>query len=351
MRLKSLDLLRGITVALMILVNNGAGDEIYAALQHSKWNGLTPCDLVFPFFLFMVGMSTYLSLKKTLFKPSTAVFRKIGRRTVLLFLIGIAINWFDMVCDGRPLDLGHLRIWGVMQRIALCYGAVGILAVTLNHRYFLHTIMGLIILYMGILVWGDGYAYDAGTNILSRTDRWLLGESHLYHKSPVDPEGLLSTLPAIAHTMIGFWCCMNIQGQGQSMESKIKVLKYAGLVMVVLGFGLSLIGFGINKRIWSPSFVFVTCGFASWTLGLLAQYKFQGTLCLIFGMNPLFLYIVSEVLGILFGAFGIKDGIYSAIHSIVADGYLASLFYALFFLGIHGVLGFIIYRKNILIKV
>ena len=351
MRLKSLDLLRGITVALMILVNNGAGDEIYGALQHSKWNGLTPCDLVFPFFLFMVGMSTYLSLKKTLFKPSPAVFRKIGKRTALLFLIGLSINWFDMACDGRPLDLGHLRIWGVMQRIALCYGAVATLAVTLNHRYFLHTIMGLIILYMGILIWGDGYAYDASTNILARADHWLLGDAHLYHKSPVDPEGLLSTLPAIAHTMIGFWCCMSIQGNGQTLENKIKVLKYAGLVMVVLGFALSLIGFGLNKRIWSPSFVFVSCGFASWTLALLTQYAKGGNFWLIFGMNPLFLYVLSEVLGILFGSFGIKDGIYSALHSIITDGYLASLVYALFFVGIHAALGYVLYRKRIFIKI
>ena len=103
-------------------------------------------------------------------------------------------------------------------------------------------------------------------------DRSIFGIDHLYHRSPVDPEGLLSTIPAIAHTMIGFLCCKYISIAGQTVESKIKVLKVAGLVMVALGFGLSLIGFGINKRIWSPSYVFVTCGFASWILGILVQF-------------------------------------------------------------------------------
>ncbi len=91
--------MRGLTVALMILVNNG-GEHNYSFLEHSKWNGLTPCDLVFPFFLFMVGMSTFISLKKTEFKPSAHVYRKIAKRTILLFLIGLGINWFDMICNG-----------------------------------------------------------------------------------------------------------------------------------------------------------------------------------------------------------------------------------------------------------
>ena len=230
-RLKSLDVMRGLTVALMILVNNG-GEHNYSFLEHSKWNGLTPCDLVFPFFLFMMGMSTFLSLKKTEFKPSAAIYRKIAKRTVLLFLIGLGINWFDMICNGGGLDFAHLRIWAVLQRIALCYGVVAMLAITLNHRYFIHTIIGLIVIYMGILVFGNGYAYDASINILAQVDRSIFGIDHLYHRSPVDPEGLLSTIPAIAHTMIGFLCCKYISIAGQTVESKIKVLKVAGLVMV-----------------------------------------------------------------------------------------------------------------------
>ena len=378
-RLKSLDVMRGLTVALMILVNNG-GEHNYSILEHSKWNGLTPCDLVFPFFLFMMGISTYLSLKKSAFKPSATVYRKIAKRTCLLFMIGLGINWFDMVCAGNALDFAHLRIWAVLQRIAICYGIVSVLAITVNHRYFIHTIIGLLVIYMGILAFGNGYAYDSSVNIISQVDLHLFGYDHLYHKSPVDPEGLLSTIPAIAHTMIGFLCCKYISIAGQSVLSKIKFLKIAGLVMLTLGFFLSLIGFGINKRIWSPSYVFVTCGFAAWLLSILVQFidkKGEGaaekniiaeknieesgnqkassdsyvtTLFLAFGMNPLFLYVMSEFLAIVFGSFGIKADIFSFIQSLITDDYLASLTYALFFVAIHAVMGIWMYKKRIFIK-
>lgn len=350
--------MRGLTVALMILVNNG-GEHNYSFLEHSKWNGLTPCDLVFPFFLFMVGISTFISLKKTEFKPSAHVYRKIAKRTILLFLIGLGINWFDMICNGDALDFAHLRIWAVLQRIAICYGVVALLAITLNHRYFIHTIIGLLVVYMGILVFGNGYAYDASTNILAQVDRSIFGINHLYQRSPVDPEGLLSTIPSIAHTMIGFLCCKYISVAGQTVESKIKVLKVAGLVMVALGFGLSLIGFGINKRIWSPSYVFVTCGFASWILGILLQFidnkpnskdniLTKGLLA--FGMNPLFLYVMSEALAILFGSFDIKAEIFIGIQSVISDEYVASLTYALFFVAIHAAMGIWMYHRKIFIK-
>ncbi len=350
--------MRGLTVALMILVNNG-GEHNYSFLEHSKWNGLTPCDLVFPFFLFMVGMSTFISLKKTEFKPSAHVYRKIAKRTILLFLIGLGINWFDMICNGDALDFAHLRIWAVLQRIAICYGVVALLAITLNHRYFIHTIIGLLVVYMGILVFGNGYAYDASTNILAQVDRSIFGINHLYQRSPVDPEGLLSTIPSIAHTMIGFLCCKYISVAGQTVDSKIKVLKVAGLVMVALGFGLSLIGFGINKRIWSPSYVFVTCGFASWILGILLQFidnkpsskdNILAKGLLAFGMNPLFLYVMSEALAILFGSFDIKAEIFIGIQSVISDEYVASLTYALFFVAIHAAMGIWMYHRKIFIK-
>ncbi len=373
-RLKSLDIMRGLTVALMILVNNG-GEQNYHILTHSKWNGLTPCDLVFPFFLFMMGMSTYLSLRKTEFKPSLIIYRKIAKRTILLFLIGLSINWFDMVCSGNGLDFAHLRIWAVLQRIALCYGIVSLLAIHINQRYFVHIILGIIIVYMGILAFGNGYAYDASVNIIAQADLHFFGYDHLYHKSPVDPEGLLSTLPAIAHTMIGFLCCKYISIAGQNVHSKIKFLKISGLIMLILGFFLSLIGFGINKRIWSPSYVFVTCGFAAWILSLLIQLIDRGkisaegkieanaegktiktkenpitVLFLSFGMNPLFLYVLSEFLAIVFGTYGIKDDLLGLIRNVISDEYLVSLTYALFFVAIHAAMGIWMYQKKIFIK-
>ena len=127
-RLLSLDILRGITVAGMILVNNGWG-ESFEMLGHSKWNGMTPCDLVFPFFLFIMGISCYLSLVKSEFKPTPQVIRRIVKRTVLLFVIGLFINWFDHAIEGDLLCFGHLRIWAVMQRISVLWYSVAVCSV------------------------------------------------------------------------------------------------------------------------------------------------------------------------------------------------------------------------------
>lgn len=363
-RLMSLDILRGLTVALMILVNNGAGEEIYAPLQHSKWNGLTPCDFVFPFFLFMMGMSTFLSLRKSNFTPSPNIFRKIAKRTFLLFIIGLAINWFDMACSGRPFDFAHLRIWGVMQRIALCYGVVSLLAITVKHRFFMPLIIVLLVLYTVILIFGNGYAYDAEINSLAQVDLQLFGYDHLYHKSPVDPEGLVSTLGSVAHTMIGFWCCGKIQKMGQSIREKTHFLIVFAVAGIVVGCVFHVLGIEPNKRIWSTSFTLLTCGAAAAVLALLVRWidtnvsespsllrQFFVTPCLIFGTNPLFLYVASEALAIIFGTVGIKDGSYAIIHSVVTNGYNASLIYSLLFVALHLAMGAWLYWKRIFIKI
>ena len=158
-RLLSLDVLRGMTVAGMILVNDGYGDT-FAPLQHSAWNGMTPCDLVFPFFLFIMGVSTYLSLRKYQFRWSATVGRKILKRTTLIFLIGLGINW---LANGLGGDWGwsHLRIMAVMQRIALCYCAASVFALSVNHKYTLHVSCALLIGYAIILLAGNGYAAEA----------------------------------------------------------------------------------------------------------------------------------------------------------------------------------------------
>jgi len=350
-RLVSLDIMRGLTVAMMILVNNGYG-ESFEQLSHMKWNGMTLCDLVFPFFLFMVGISTYLSLRKTQFQASPQILRKIFKRATLLFLIGLGIAWFDHAIEGDWLCFGHLRIWAVLQRIALCYLAVALFAIYAQHKYAIPTIIGLLIVYTLIIVFGNGYSYDAETNILAQADLKLFGYDHIYHKSPVDPEGLLSTLSAIAHTMIGFLC-----GKAVS-ERKFKEITWVGALLVAAGLVLSL-WLPLNKRIWSPSYVLVTCGLAMMILmlaNLIEQKssrpleKSWGITFLVFGMNPLFLYVLSELMAIVFGHFGINDAIFSAIHSIVSAPKWASLAYALTFVLLNWLIGYILYRKRIFIK-
>ncbi len=351
-RLLSLDILRGITVAGMILVNNGYG-ESFEMLGHSKWNGMTPCDLVFPFFLFIMGVSTYLSLSKYQFQMSGAVLRKIVKRTVLLFLIGLLINWFDHAIEGDLLCFGHLRIWAVLQRIALCYGIVSVMALLMSHRYIVHTIIGLLVVYALILIYGHGYAEDS-TNLLAQVDMRLFGYDHLYHKGAVDPEGLLGTISSVAHTLIGFYCGMRMKKAG-SLNEKVIVFFVIGTILVIGGYLLSY-GLPLNKRIWSPSYVMVTCGLAALFQGLLMYvidirgHRDWCTFFQIFGVNPLFLYASSEFLAIIFGHIGLSAAVFNGIHAVVAAPKWASLCYALYFVLLNFLLGYLLYRKKIYIK-
>ena len=392
-RLLSLDILRGITVAGMILVNNGWG-ESFDMLEHSKWNGMTPCDLVFPFFLFIMGISCYLSLVKSEFKPTPQVIRRIIKRTVLLFVIGLFINWFDHAIEGDFLCFGHLRIWAVLQRIALCYGIVSLFALFCNHKYTIPVVIGLLVIYTAILVFGNGYAEDASINILAQVDLNLFGYDHLYHKSPVDPEGLLGTISSVAHVLLGFYCGKLIR-QKATVSDKVIALFVVGTVLVIGGYLLSY-GLPLNKRIWSPSYVMVTCGLASLLQAFLmyvidlsgvrsqesgvsrnvqqsssqqsgvsrnvqqSSSQQQSNLlspgsCLltpfhVFGVNALALYVSSELLAIILGNLGVSELVYNAIHAVILPLKWASLVYALYFVGLNFVLGYVLYRKKIYIK-
>ena len=372
-RLQSLDVLRGLTVAGMILVNNGYG-ESFEMLRHSKWNGMTPCDLVFPFFLFIMGISCYLSLSKNQFTPTPTVLRRVVKRTVLLFAIGLFINWFDHAIEGDLLCFGHLRIWAVMQRIALCYLFVSLFALYANHRYTIPAIIILLSAYTLLLLLGNGYAEDTSTNILAQTDLKLFGYDHLYHKSPVDPEGLLGTISGVAHVLIGFYCGKLIK-QKEMIGDKALAVFAVGTVCVIAGYLLTY-GLPLNKRIWSPSYVLVTCGLAALLQALLIKREAPSNLpqlgeaaapdssalkafpywgrmerafC-VFGVNALALYVGSELLAILFGHFGISEVIYNALHSVIVWDKWASLAYALTFVAINYALGYILWKHKIFIK-
>lgn len=352
-RLYSLDILRGITVAGMILVNNGWG-ESFEMLGHSAWNGMTPCDLVFPFFLFIMGISCYLSLVKSEFKPTSQVIRRIVKRTVLLFAIGLFINWFDHAIEGDLLCFGHLRIWAVMQRIALCYGIVSLFALFCNHKYTLSVIGVLLAIYTVILILGNGYAEDANVNVLAQVDLNLFGYDHIYHKSPVDPEGLMGTISSVAHVLLGFYCGMLIRKR-ETVEQKVIALFVVGAVCVIGGYLLSY-GLPLNKRIWSPSYVLMTCGLASLLQALLMYVidiqKKSGwtTFFHVFGVNALALYVSSELLAILLKNIEVSEMVYNGIHAVIAPLKWASFAYAVYFVLLNFAIGYVLYRKKIYIK-
>ncbi|MBQ8602393.1 MAG: DUF1624 domain-containing protein [Bacteroides sp.] len=353
-RLMSLDVLRGLTVAGMILVNNSGGRNTFAPLHHADWNGLTPCDLVFPFFLFMVGISTYLSLNKFHFIVSGGVIRKIFKRTVVILLIGWAIHWFGNACGGDFFPFDHLRLTGVLPRIAVCYCIVSLFALYGNHRHTLSIAMLLLIGYAILLLSGNGYINDE-SNILAIGDRNLIGESHLYTKRPIDPEGLVSTIGAIAHTLIGFHCGKLIS-RTHKTDEKVLQLFLIGFVITAIGL-LFTFALPLNKRIWSPTFVLVTCGLAASLLALFMYIidikgkKSWARFFLIFGVNPLFLYVGSEVLAIVFGHTGLKTSIYNGISSLMGDGCVASATYAIGFMLLLGAIGYPLWKKKIYIKI
>lgn len=353
-RLVSLDVLRGLTVAGMILVNNGAGKETFAPLKHVDWNGLSLADLVFPFFLFMVGISTYISLRKFQFKWSSQIAHKIVKRTILILLIGWGIYWFEGCCVGDFLPFAHLRIPGVLHRIALSYGIVSMLAVTIDHKWFPWLTAFLLIIYSFVLLIGNGYVPD-DTNVLGIVDRSLFGNAHLYQHGPIDPEGLLGLIPSVAHTLIGFWCGKKLL-EHTDLKDKILHLFIFGFILTAIGFLLSY-GLPLNKRIWSPTFVLVTCGFATsilaWLIYLIddRQSKEWTPFFVSFGVNPLFLYVFSELLAIVFHDFGIKKVLYGAIHFVIIDPYMASLCYAVIFVLLNWAVGYPLYKKKIYIKI
>ncbi len=375
-RLVSLDVLRGLTVMLMIFVNNGAGDHIFPMLQHAKWNGMTLADIVFPFFLFIMGVAMFLSMKKFRFEWSVPLVRKIVKRTVLLFVIGLAINWLNMACDGRPFDLGHLRLMGVMQRISLCYGltafivlAFASLARACGTRHVLLGGLGTLVVAVLIghgflLLAHGGYDYDAATNILARIDLSVMGFDHLYHKSPVDPEGLGSTLAAACNTIIGFLLAALAFGERRNDKAQHAMRMFAdGGGVLIIAAALACGVTSLNKRVWSPSYVLMTCAMAAMLQGLLIAAidvrqvardkvvaKAVGRLALVFGTNPLFLYVGSDVLAIILSATHLKEGIYSALHCVIASEPWASVAYSVLFLAVMTLMGYPLWKRRIFIK-
>ncbi|MDR2806154.1 MAG: heparan-alpha-glucosaminide N-acetyltransferase domain-containing protein [Dysgonamonadaceae bacterium] len=380
-RLLALDVLRGVTIAGMILVNNpGSWSTIYAPLKHASWNGLTPTDLVFPFFMFIMGISTYISLKKYNFKWSNAIAWKIIKRTAVIFAIGLGIAWFSLFCRTWNLLSGEavsfwsrlgqsagtfdrIRILGVLPRLALCYGAAALIAILIKHKYIPFLIAGLLLGYFFLLLFGNGFEYNE-SNILSIVDRAVLGVNHIYKDNGIEPEGILSTIPAIAHVLIGF-CCGKWLMETKDINEKIQRLFLIGTVLTFSGFLLSY-GCPINKKIWSPTFALTTCGLASCFLVLLIwiidvkNKKTWSRFFESFGINPLFMYVTGEVFSILLGnirrSFGdetisIQQYAYEKVLQPLLGDYLGSLVYALLFVSLVWSIGYVLYKKKIFIKI
>lgn len=370
-RFLALDIFRGMTVCFMIIVNTpGNGGTTYPPLLHAHWNGFTPTDLVFPSFMFAVGNAMSFSMKKWEGLPDSQVLWKILKRTLIIFLLGFLMYWFPFVHWNEHEQLvanpiGHTRIMGVLQRIALGYffGALMI-------RYFKLTtvvrlsIVSLFLYWLILLLRGDpNDPYNMLTNAGTKLDLWLFGENHLYHGEGVafDPEGLLSTLSAIANVTLGYAVGKWIQDRGRSYEGLAKLL-LSGILLVFLALSWDWF-FPINKKLWTGSFVFITVGIDCIILGGLIYIteflnkRNWGYFFEIFGKNPLFIYLLSELGATLLWFFPVgpeRQPVYSWLFQHIfrhAGMYFGSFLFAISFMLFCWLVGYVLDKRRIYVRV
>lgn len=296
-RLDSLDVLRGITIALMIIVNSPGNASPYPWLTHSAWNGCSLADLVFPFFMVIVGISCHLSLHHGPSNHLThrSMVRKISARCLYLFCIGLLLNAFPY-----HFDLHTLRIPGVLQRIALCYAVVATLSLTTSIRTQSIILAVLLIGYWFILIESQAwYPWTATQNITSVIDRVLLSAQHLYTPQ-YDPEGLLSTLPAIASCLLGNLIGYTLM-QCSSQRQQLYYIIGIGTLLCIFGWIWSLY-FPLNKTLWTSSYVLWSSGLCSllfagcfWLIEIKQMPRWWNPFALM-GKNALLIYMVHIVL-------------------------------------------------------
>jgi predicted acyltransferase len=298
-RLVSLDAFRGLTIAGMILVNYaGSFPHMYVPLTHAPWHGFTPTDLVFPSFLFIVGVAMWFSFKPYEQRLTRPLALKILRRTALIFLIGLALHALPFWTD-----YSKLRILGVLQRIALCYGLASFLCLTLSRLALGGVSVALLLGYWLLLLLGGGAdPFALATNLERQIDLAVLGPKHLYggpYGMPFDPEGLLSTLPAVVNVIAGYLTGRLIDAAADKRKAVVAMLGY-GAALIVAG-RVWNIWFPINKPIWTSSYVLYTVGLAlvllAFFLWLIDVQKKPGWAApfVVYGMNPLFIYVLASL--------------------------------------------------------
>ena len=300
-RIYSIDIFRGMTIALMIIVNNpGSWAYVYAPFRHAKWHGCTLTDLVFPFFLFIVGAAMRFAFVRWHSFASNEFYKHVFWRTVSIFLAGSLIHAYPFI--QQDWDWSNFRIMGVLQRIALAYGIAAIMVIHLDLKKLLITSIGVLVFYWGLLWIGGGSdPYGLATNLARKIDIMILGESHLYGGTGIqfDPEGLLSTLPSVVTVIIGYLVGAMIHTTKDFLDN-IKRMSVLGITLIVLGTLWGFI-FPINKQLWTSSYVLYTGGFATLVLALLCWLidikKWKKSLWVfeVFGTNSVFLFVLSGI--------------------------------------------------------
>lgn len=369
-RYLSLDVLRGLTIALMIIVNTpGSWSSMYAPLMHADWHGFTITDLVFPTFLFVVGNAMSFSMKK-LEKMSQGVFlKKVLKRTAIIFLIGWGLNAFPFF-DYSPengysmINWADVRLLGVLQRIALCYMLASLILYYFGKRGAIVYSIAALLGYWGIMYFfGDpSDPYSLEGNAAIKLDLWLIGAKNMYMGEGLafEPEGILSTFPSVVNVIAGFLAGKFIQQFGNNSKTVKNLLFWAlGLIIVCLIWNIP---FPINKKIWTSSYVLLTVGLDLIVLAVLIMVievwnKKSWTYPLeVFGRNPLILYVLSGIVITVFYAIQIGD---STLKGIVYENAFtswlgpkdASLLFSIAYMSLIWLIGFWMDKKKFYIKV
>jgi predicted acyltransferase len=391
-RLVSLDVFRGITIAGMLLVNNpGTWSAIFPPLEHAAWDGWTPTDLIFPFFLFIVGITTYLSMsaRRARGDDDRALVKQILRRGIIIYLLGFAMAMFPFyqwgTIDSLPnasawqrivFRIEHVRILGVLPRIAIVYICAGLLTLKTTLKQQIVIIASLLLGYWFAMtlipVPGEGaigaaLLHTKDRNLAAYLDRLILGTNHIWIGGVTfDPEGPMSTIPAIGTAMLGV-----IAGRWLALKEKPLLERITGLFAVgSLGMVLGLMwnwSFPINKSLWTSSYVLFTAGMACVALATImwivdyVNVKGWTKPFVVYGVNPIVAFVGSGVMARLIYTLwhvnynskstAIQDAIYQSVFLPWLPERVASLAFAITFVLLwYGIL-LVLYRKKIILKV
>jgi len=358
-RLTALDAMRGFTMAAMILVNYpGSGDFIYQPLEHAEWNGLTPTDLIFPFFLFIVGISISLSFTKLLEKGTSRkeLYRKIVFRTLKIFAVGLFLSMLP------SFDIFNIRITGVLQRIALVFIACSFLYLNTSAKTQARLAGITLVVYWLALTLiptpGVGHvALERGVNLAAWVDSVLLPGK--MWQGTWDPEGILSTFPSIVSGITGLLVGHLMLSKRSSLE-KVSLLMVFGFISVAVGYAWGLT-FPVNKNLWTSSYVLVTSGLGSLLLGTMyyvidiKNYTSGTKPWIIFGSNAIAIYFISDVISYLFylipiGGMALNEHFVSVFTGMGLAPKFVSMLYAMLFVSINFGIASLLYKKKIFIK-
>lgn len=371
-RFISLDVFRGMTICFMIIVNNPGGDPSFGPLDHAKWFGFTPTDLVFPSFLFAMGNAMSFSMKKFIGQSNLSVILRILKRSALILLVAWCLEMLGSIhhdIDGKWSigSFSHMRILGVLPRIALCYLFAALMVYFIKSRNVVIVISAFILIGYWLILRFTGDPnnhFSMLGNVGTWIDKAVLGENHMYHGEGVafDPEGILSTLPSIVNVICGFYAGKFIQEKGKTYETISRLLLF-GFLFIFMALCWNMC-FPVAKKLWTSSFVLLTVGLDLVLISALVYVvemrqrtgdvwvSFFNT----FGKNPLAIYVFGDFFGAVAGWFyinkmGFNEMMAVKVFLAIAPGAIGSLLFAIYYMLVCWVFGKILDDRKIYIRV